>query len=44
LPNYQPTTSTNNRRKSQQDSSTMNKYSDHIGGAKDVVIEDKSVF
>ncbi len=33
-----------NRRPSYQDSSsTMNKYSDHIGGTKDVVIEDKKV-
>jgi hypothetical protein len=33
-----------NRRPSFQDSSsTMNKYSDHIGGTKDVVIEDKKV-
>lgn len=31
------------RRQSYQDSSAMNKYSDHLVGAKDVVIEDKQV-
>jgi hypothetical protein len=44
LPSYQPTLPTNTRLKSQNDSSTMNKYSDHMADAKDVVIVDKSVF
>jgi hypothetical protein len=34
---------TNTRRNSYQDSSTMNKYTDHGAGTKDVVIEDKQV-
>ncbi len=42
LSNSQSTIS-NNRRKSYQDPSTMNKYTDHIVGTKDVVIEDKQV-
>ncbi len=33
----------NNRRNSYQDSSTMNKYTDHIVGTKEMVIEDKQV-
>lgn len=37
------TTTTTNRRPSLQDSLNMNKYSDHIVGTKDVVIEDKQV-
>jgi hypothetical protein len=44
FPNHQQTVSNNNnRRKSYLDSSTMNKYTDHIVGTKDVVIEDKQV-
>ncbi len=31
------------RRQSLEDSSNMNKYTDHIGGIKDIVIEDKQV-
>ncbi|CAF2073273.1 unnamed protein product [Rotaria magnacalcarata] len=41
LPNYQPVVANNNRRNSFQDSFTMNKFNDHVVGAKDVVIEDK---
>jgi hypothetical protein len=41
--NYQQTTPTNNRRNTNQDTLTMNKYTDHMAGAKDVVIEDKQV-
>ncbi|CAM4769790.1 unnamed protein product [Rotaria magnacalcarata] len=37
----QQTTSTANRRPSYQDFSSMNKYSEHVVGTKDVVIEDK---
>ena len=44
LPSYQPTLPTNPRRKSHNDSATMNKYSDHMADTKDVVIVDKSVF
>jgi hypothetical protein len=45
LPSYQQTVSSNIniRRRSSQDFSTMNKYTDHINGTKDVVIEDKQV-
>ena len=42
--NLPPMSQPTNRRPSYQDtSSTMNKYSDHIGGTKEVVIEDKKV-
>jgi hypothetical protein len=41
--NQQQTTPITNRRSSFQDSANMNKYTDHIGGAIDVVIEDKQV-
>ena len=41
--NYQQTVSNHSRRKPQQDPSTMDKYTDHISGTKDVVIEDKQV-
>jgi hypothetical protein len=41
--NQQQTVPITNRRNSFQDSQNMNKYSDHVGGAKDVVIEDKQV-
>jgi hypothetical protein len=43
LPNYQQIVPNNNRRQSSQDTSIMNKYTDHIAGTKDVVIEDKQV-
>ena len=39
----QVSSSTINRRTPQQDSATMNKYTDHVIGAKEVVIEDKPV-
>ncbi|CAF1103339.1 unnamed protein product [Rotaria sp. Silwood1] len=44
LPNHQqtiPNNNNNNRPKAYHESSTMNKYTDHIVGTKDVVIEDK---
>ncbi|CAF3473427.1 unnamed protein product [Rotaria sp. Silwood1] len=43
LPNHQQTipNNNNNRPKAHHESSTMNKYTDHIVGTKDVVIEDK---
>lgn len=43
FPNHQQIASNNIRRRSYQDNPTMNKYTDHIVGAKDVVIEDKQV-
>ena len=41
--NSQPIVSNNNRRRSYQEPTIMNKYTDHISTTKDVVIEDKQV-